>query len=169
MIPIVKMDKNPANGLQVVVPNHIEGESRVINAAILLNICLHLVYLGDPDESWITRSGAFVTTLMIGEVSRPLDFVETFTDRAETNVSKSTLELISRHSDRLIKLICITRIIEITAFTLLPGLWLVMDDPLFARIDLQNFQLVPTMTGGIFSYVRPPFISNIRSIYFAWE
>ena len=33
-----------------------------------------------------------VTTLMIGEVSGPLDFVvETFTDRDETNVSKSTL------------------------------------------------------------------------------
>ena len=64
-----------------------------------------------------------VTTLMIGEVSGPLDFVvETFTDRDETNVSKSTLELISRHSDRLTKSICITRTIEITAFTLLPGL-----------------------------------------------
>ena len=47
MIPIVKTKKNTANGLQVVVPNHIEGESRVINAAILLNIGLHLVYLGD--------------------------------------------------------------------------------------------------------------------------
>ena len=87
-----------------------------------------------------------VTTLMIGEVSGPLDFVvETFTDRDETNVSKSTLELISRHSDRLTKSICITRIIEITAFTLLPGLWLVMDDPLFARIDFQNFRLVATI------------------------
>ena len=83
---------------------------------------------------------------MIGEVPGPLDFVvETFTDRDETNVSKSTLELISRHSDRLTKSICITRIIEITAFTLLPGLWLVMDDPLFARIDFQNFRLVATI------------------------
>ena len=87
-----------------------------------------------------------VTTLMIGEVSGPLDFVvETFTDRDETNVSKSTLELISRHSDRLTKSKCITRIIKITAFTLLPGLWLVMDDPLFARIDFQNFRLVATI------------------------
>ena len=53
MKPIVKTKKNPANGLQVVVPNHIEGESRVINAAIMLNMCLHLVHLGDPDESWV--------------------------------------------------------------------------------------------------------------------
>jgi hypothetical protein len=62
-----------------------------------------------------------VTTLMMGGIFGALDFeLKTFTDRDETNVSKSTLELISR--DRLAKLICITCIVEITAFALLPGL-----------------------------------------------
>jgi hypothetical protein len=32
MKPIVNTNKNPANGLLVVVSNHIEGESRVVNA-----------------------------------------------------------------------------------------------------------------------------------------
>jgi hypothetical protein len=114
MKPIVSTKKNTANGLQVVVPNHIEGESRVVNApdekkssrrrrrhrcsgnhiggrakqvglykkydrdetkeskstldltigrdmltnpiyvyATLLNICLHLVYLGDSNAFWV--------------------------------------------------------------------------------------------------------------------